>query len=115
MTEAVMAQIDSTVRFSGSALPRSLVLTDFIAKAKPAAAVFGSERVPIERIVGSTNDQRHAAIARIAQVGRVPLKIRWALPEVGTRIAVIGHPLITFSPTLVTLAAFTTYPTGEKM
>ena len=27
----------------------------------------------------------------------------------------IGHPLITFTPTIVTLAAFTTYPTGEKM
>ena len=43
------------------------------------------------------------------------MKIRWALPEVGTRIAVIGHPMITFTPTIVTLAAFTTFPTGEKM
>ena len=69
----------------------------------------------IEEIVGATNDDRHGALARIAPVGRAPLKIRWALPEVGTRIAVIGHPMITFTPTIVTLAAFTTYPTGEKM
>jgi hypothetical protein len=95
--------------------PRALALTDFIAKEKPVAAVFGDERVAIEEIVGATDDDRHGALARIAPVARVPLRIRWALPEVGTRIAVIGHPLITFTPTIVTLAAFTTYPTGEKM
>jgi hypothetical protein len=95
--------------------PRALALTDFLAKDKPAAAVFGDERVVIEEVVGATNDDRHGALARIAPVGRAPLKIRWALPEVGTRIAVIGHPAITFTPTIVTLAAFTTPPTGEKM
>jgi hypothetical protein len=95
--------------------PRALALTDFIVDAKPTVADFGDERVVIEEVVGATNDDRHGALARIAPVSRVPLKIRWALPEVGTRIAVIGHPLITFTPTNVTLAAFTTYPTGEKM
>ena len=95
--------------------PRALALTDFIANEKPTAAVFGDERVVIEEVVGATNDDRHGALARIAPAGRAPLKIRWALPEVGTRIAVIGHPMITFTPTIVTLAAFTTYPTGEKM
>jgi hypothetical protein len=95
--------------------PRALASTDFIANEKPQIAVFGDERVVIEEIVGATNDDRHGALARIAAVAQTPLKIRWALPEVGTRIAVIGHPLITFTPTLVTLAAFTTYPTGEKM
>ncbi len=95
--------------------PRALALTDFIVDAKPTVADFGDERVVIEEVVGATNDDRHGALARIAPVSRVPLKIRWALPEVGTRIAVIGHPLITFTPTIVTLAAFTTYPTGEKM
>ena len=95
--------------------PRALALTDVIAKLKPAAADFGGERVIIEEIVGATDDDRHGALARVAPVGRAPLKIRWALPEVGTRIAVIGHPLITFTPTIMTLAAFTTYPTGEKM
>jgi hypothetical protein len=86
-----------------------------MAKEKPAAAVFGDERVAIEKIVATTDDDRHGALAQIAQVRRTPVKIRWALPEVGTRIAVIGHPLITFSPTIITLAAFTTYPIGEKM
>ena len=95
--------------------PRALAMTDFVAKEKPAAAVFDDERVVIEEIVGVTDDDRHGALARIAPVERMPLKIRWALPKVGTRIAVIGHPLITFTPTMVTLAAFTTYPTGEKM
>lgn len=95
--------------------PRALALTDFIVDAKPTVADFGDERVVIEEVVSATNDDRHGALARIAPVSRVPLKIRWALPEVGTRIAVIGHPLITFTPTIVTLAAFTTYPTGEKM
>jgi hypothetical protein len=95
--------------------PRALVMTDFIAKEKPATAVFDNERAVIEEIVGTTDDDRHGALARIAEVGLEPLKIRWTLPEVGTRIAVIGHPLITFTPTIVTLAAFTTYPSGEKM
>jgi uncharacterized caspase-like protein len=95
--------------------PRALALTDFIVDAKPTVADFGDERVVIEEVVGATNDDRHGALARIAPVSRVPLKIRWALPEVGMRIAVIGHPLITFTPTIITLAAFTTYPTGEKM
>jgi hypothetical protein len=95
--------------------PRALALTDYIAKEKPTTAVFGDERVVIEEVVGGTNDDRHGAIARIEPAGRAPLEIRWALPEVGTRIAVIGHPLMTFAPTIVTLAAFTTYPTGEKM
>jgi hypothetical protein len=95
--------------------PRALALTDFIANEKPAVAVFGDQRVVIEEIVGATNDDRHGALARIAPSERAPLKIKWALPEVGTRIAVIGHPLITFTPTIVTLAAFTTYPRGEKM
>ncbi len=95
--------------------PRALALTDFIANEKPAVAVFGDKRVVIEEIVGATNDDRHGALARIAPSERAPLKIKWALPEVGTRIAVIGHPLITFTPTIVTLAAFTTYPRGEKM
>ena len=95
--------------------PRALALTDFIAKEKPTTAVFDNERVVIQEIVGATDDDRHGALVRIAPVERAPLKIRWALPEIGTRIAVIGHPLITFTPSLVTLAAFTTYPTGEKM
>jgi trypsin-like peptidase len=95
--------------------PRALALTDFIAKERPTAAVFGDERVVIEDVVGATDDDRHGALARIGASGRAPLKIRWALPEVGTRIAVIGHPMITFTPTIVTLAAFTTFPTGEKM
>lgn len=95
--------------------PRALALTDFIAKEKPATAVFDDERVVIEAVVGATTDDRHGALARIASVNRAPLKIRWALPEVGTRIVVIGFPMITFTPTIVTLAAFTTYPTGEKM
>jgi len=76
--------------------------------------VFDDQRVAIE-FVGATNDERHGALARIAPSGRAPLKVRWALPEVGTRIAVIGHPRITFTPTIVTIAAFTTFPTGEKM
>jgi hypothetical protein len=95
--------------------PRALALTDFIANEKPAFAVFGDKRVVIEEIVGATNDDRHGALARIAPSERAPLKVKWALPQVGTRIAVIGHPLITFTPTIVTLAAFTTYPRGEKM
>jgi hypothetical protein len=95
--------------------PRALALTDFIANEKPRFAVFGDKRVVIEEVVGATNDDRHAALVRIAPAEQAPLKLRWALPEVGTRIAVIGHPLITFTPTIVTLAAFTTYPTGEKM
>lgn len=95
--------------------PGALAMTDFIAREKPAAAVFDDVRVVIEEIVGATDDDRHAALARIAPAGPAPLKIRWALPEVGTRIAVIGHPLITFTPTIATLAAFTTFPTGEKM
>jgi hypothetical protein len=95
--------------------PRALALTDFTAKEEPTVAVFGDERVVIEIVLGATNDDRHSALARTASVGRSPLKIRWELPAVGTRIAVIGHPLITFTPTSVTLAAFTTYPTGEKM
>ena len=86
--------------------PRALAMTDFVAKEKPAAAVFDDERVVIEEIVGVTDDDRHGALARIAPVERMPLKIRWALPKVGMRIAVIGHPLITFTPTMVTLAAF---------
>jgi hypothetical protein len=90
-------------------------LTDFIANEKPPFAVFGDARVVIEQVVGATNDDRHGALARIAPVEQAPLKLRWALPKVGTRIAVIGHPMITFTPTIVTLAAFTTYPTGEKM
>jgi uncharacterized caspase-like protein len=95
--------------------PRALALNDFVAKDKPAAADFGNKRVLIEEIVGATNDDRHAAVARISEARPAPLKIRWSLPEVGTRIAVLGHPTITFTPTIVTLAAFTTYPTGEKM
>jgi Trypsin-like peptidase domain len=95
--------------------PRALASTDFVANKKPRFAVFGDKRVVIEEIVGATNDDRHGALARIAPAEQAPLQLRWALPEVGTRIAVIGHPKITFSPTLVTLAAFTTYPVGEKM
>ena len=95
--------------------PRALALSDFLADPKPAIAVFGDQRVVIEAIVGATNDDRHGALARIAPVELAPLKLRWARPEVGMRIAVIGHPMITFTPTIVTLAAFTTYPTGEKM
>jgi hypothetical protein len=94
---------------------RALAFTDFIAEAKPTAAAFGDERVVIEEVVGVTDDDRHGALARIGLTGRAPVKIRWELPEVGTRIAVIGHPMITFTPTIVTLAAFTTLPTGEKM
>ena len=95
--------------------PRALALTDFIASEKPTAAVFDDERVVIEEIVGATDDDRHGALARIGPAAAVPLRIRWALPEIGTRIAVIGHPKMTFTPTIATLAAFTTYPTGEKM
>jgi hypothetical protein len=104
--------------------PRALALTDFIAKEieprakrKPATAAFATERVIVEKIVGATDDDRHGALARlrVAPAGLSPLQIRWALPKVGTRIAVIGHPLVTFTPTIVTLAAFTTHPTGEKM
>jgi hypothetical protein len=95
--------------------PRALASTDFIANEKPRFAVFGDKRVVIEEVVVATNDDRHGALSRIAPTEQAPLKLRWALPEVGTRIAVIGHPLITFTPTIVTLAAFTTYPIGEKM
>lgn len=124
----LLAAVDATARIEprpGDAVPfigtgfligpRALALADFVATARPAAAVFGDERVAVEEVVGLTNDERHGALARIAPVERMPVTIRWALPEVGTRIVVIGHPLITFTPTLVTLAAFTTYPTGEKM
>ena len=95
--------------------PRALALTDFTADQKPAVAVFGDRRAAIEQVVGTTNDERHGALARIAPVELAPLKLRWALPDVGTRIAVIGHPLITFTPSLITVAAFATPPTGEKM
>jgi hypothetical protein len=95
--------------------PRALASTDFIVNQGLQAAVFGDERVLIEAVVGTTDDDRHGALVRIGPVAKAPLKLSWVLPEVGTRIAVIGHPLITFTPTLVTLAAFTTYPTGEKM
>jgi hypothetical protein len=90
-------------------------LTDFLADANPRFAVFGEKRVPIEEVVGAINNDLHAALARIGPTEQAPLKLRWELPSVGTRIAVIGHPMITFTPTIVTLAAFTTYPTGEKM
>ena len=98
--------------------PRALALTDFIAQKMPLIAVFDDEHVDIEAIVGATDDDRHGALARIAPAGPAgpaPLKIQWALPEVGTRIAVIGHPMITFTPTIATLAAFSTFPTGEKV
>jgi uncharacterized caspase-like protein len=95
--------------------PRALASTDSLAKLKPRFAVFGEKRVVIEELIGTTNDDRHGALMRIEPAELAPLKLRWALPEVGTRIAVIGHPLITFTPTIVTLAAFATYPTGEKM
>jgi hypothetical protein len=94
--------------------PRALATADFIAEVKPTTAIFGNQSAPIEAIVGATKDDRHGALMRIAPVAQTPLKIRWALPEVGMRIAVIGHPMITFTPTWATLAAFTTYPTGEK-
>lgn len=94
---------------------RKLALTDFIVAQKPAVAIFGDERVPIEAILGATNDDRHAAVARVAPVARAPLKMQWSLPAVGTRIAVIGHPMLTFTPTVMTMAAFTTPPKGEKM
>ena len=95
--------------------PRALASTDFVANQKPRFAVFDEKRVVIEEVIGATNDDRHGALLRIEPAGPAPLKLRWALPEVGTRIAVIGHPLITFTPTIATLAAFMTYPTGEKM
>jgi Caspase domain/Trypsin-like peptidase domain len=95
--------------------PRALASTDFVANQKPRFAVFGDKRVVIEEVIGATSDDRHGALVRIERAEQAPLKLRWALPEVGTRIAVIGHPLITFTPTIVTLAAFVTYPTGEKM
>ena len=95
--------------------PRALASTDFVMNQKPRFAVFGEKRVVIEEVIGTTSDDRHGALARIEPAGQDPLKLRWTLPEVGTRIAVIGHPLITFTPTIVTLAAFATYPTGEKM
>lgn len=94
---------------------RKLALTDFIVALKPTVAVFGDERVLIEAILGTTNDDRQAALARVAPVARTPLKKKRALPAVGTRIAIIGHPLLTFTPTIATMAAFTTPPTGEKM
>jgi len=97
--------------------PRALATVDFIATLEPRFAVFGDERAVIEQVVAVSNDDRHGALVRIGPLARppLPLKIRWALPEVGTRIAVIGHPQITFTPTIVTIAAFTTMPTGEKM
>ena len=95
--------------------PRALASADFVVNEKPRFAVFAEKRVVIEEVVAATGDDRHAALARIEPTGLDPLKLRWTLPEVGTRIAVIGHPLITFTPTIVTLAAFATYPTGEKM
>ena len=95
--------------------PHTLASTDFIAPQMPLIAVFDDQIVDIEAIVGATDGDRHGALARIASAGPAPLKIRWALPELGTRIAVIGHPMITFTPTLATLAAFTTVPTGEKV
>jgi hypothetical protein len=95
--------------------PRALASTDFVMNEKPRVAVFGETRVAIEEVLGAAGDDRHGALARVASSGIAPVKLRWTLPEVGTRIAVIGHPLITFTPTIVTLAAFATYPTGEKM
>jgi hypothetical protein len=95
--------------------PRALASTDFVMNKKPRFAVFGEKRVAIEEVIGAAGDDRHGALARIEPTGLDPLKLRWTLPEVGTRIAVIGHPLITFTPTIATLAAFATYPTGEKM
>jgi hypothetical protein len=95
--------------------PRALATSDSVAKMKPRAALFGDKRVGIGEIVGATNDDRHGALARIEPADEAPLKVNWALPAVGTRIAVIGHPRITFTPTLVTLHAFETYPAGEKM
>ncbi|MDB5530343.1 MAG: hypothetical protein JWR51_3446 [Devosia sp.] len=95
--------------------PRKLALMDVIWELKPKVAVFGDERAGIEAILGTTNDDRHAALARIAPVARAPMKIKWSLPAVGTRIAVIGHPMLTFTPTVATMAAFTTPPRGEKM
>lgn len=95
----------------------ALAFTDFIAQTNPRGAKFGDEWIAIEAIVATSNDQRHGAIARLAPSASAPapLAIRWELPEVGRRIAVIGHPLFTFTPTIVTLAAFTTMPNGEKM
>lgn len=96
--------------------PRALVTTDFVTKLQPRIAMFGGKRVDIEHVVAESKDELHGALVRLrAPAPAVPLKARWALPEVGTKIAVVGHPIITSSPTLSTIAAFTTLPTGEKM
>lgn len=96
--------------------PRELALADFVAKARPSFAAFDHQRVAIEEVVGETDDDRHGALVRIAPVeaALLPVRLRWALPEIGTHIAVIGYPALTFTPTPVTMAAFTVMPTGEK-
>ena len=104
--------------------PRRLVLADFVASILqedeiellgPATAEFDGASAAIEAILGTTDPERHAALARLAPFDAAPAKLRFALPEVGTRIAVIGYPRINFTPTPVTLAAFATYPAGSKM
>ncbi|MET0781775.1 MAG: trypsin-like peptidase domain-containing protein [Microbacterium sp.] len=117
-TARVESGPSSPVEFMGTGFlvgPRALALADFLARDNPTVAVFGDERVVIEEILEMTDDDRHGALARITPTARSPVKIRWELPEVGTRIAVIGHPMITFTATIATLAAFTTFPTGEKV
>jgi hypothetical protein len=102
---------------TGFRLTRALALTDFIAQKMPLIAVFDDEHVDIEAIVRATDDDRHALSRGLRPQGRQGRRVEdsVALPEVGTRIAVIGHPMITFTATIATLAAFSTFPTGEKV
>ncbi|MFO0555408.1 MAG: caspase family protein [Polyangiaceae bacterium] len=125
--KAVVAAASATVRVeraSGELVgtgflvgPNALATTDFIAELGPNVAVLNQLSLSIAEVVAATNDERHAALARLSAAVALPapLKIRWEPPEVGTRIAVIGHPIFTFAPTLVTLAAFATQPSGAKM
>jgi hypothetical protein len=111
---------DHGSRFIGTGFligPRALATADVVVDdlQVPHAANFGGSTAVLEKLVASSK-RHHAALVRIEAVEGLPaLAIRWALPRIGQRIAVIGHPALSFSPTLVTIAAFTTPPAGEKM
>ncbi len=106
--------------------PDRLVLANFSASMlkkatsgllEGATARFEGTRVAIETILGTTDDERHAALARLGHFDGVPAKLRYVLPEVGDRIAIIGYPTMDDSrvPIEAANAAFATSPKGQKM
>jgi hypothetical protein len=79
-------------------------------------AQFDNERLRMNTIRLIREGELTAILARLERAAEaLPLVTRVELPAVGSRIAVIGYPVIDFNPTPVTLAAFSSYPAGEKM